>query len=44
VYWKAYCRRLQILETNYGRQAGWYVEWRGERIAELTDVRMEEMF
>lgn len=37
-------RRLRIFETNYGREAGWYVEHRGRRIARLTAPRCEEMF
>lgn len=37
-------QRLRILETNYGRDAGWYVEHDGRRVAVLTDCRFEEMF
>jgi hypothetical protein len=37
-------RRLRIFETNYGREAGWYVEHRGRRIALLSVPRFEEMF
>jgi hypothetical protein len=37
-------RRLRIFETNYGREAGWYVEHHGRRIALLTAPRFEEMF
>ena len=37
-------RRLQIFESNYGRDAGWYVEHEGRRIAELTDPRPADMF
>jgi hypothetical protein len=37
-------RRLRIFETDYGREAGWYVEGHGRRIAVLTAPRREEMF
>jgi hypothetical protein len=37
-------RRLRIFETNYGREAGWYVEHAGRRVALLTAPRFEEMF
>ena len=37
-------QRLRILETNYGREAGWYVEYRGRRIAALIDCRYWDMF
>ncbi len=37
-------RRLRIFETNYAREAGWYVEHHGRRIARLTAPRCEEMF
>jgi hypothetical protein len=37
-------RRLRIFETNYGRDAGWFVEDHGRRIAQLTDPRITEMF
>jgi hypothetical protein len=37
-------RRLQIIESNYGREAGWFVEDNGRRIAQLTDPRFEDMF
>ncbi len=37
------CRR-RIFETDYGRDAGWFVEDRGRRVAQLTDWRYEEMF
>lgn len=36
--------RLRILETNYGRTAGWYIECEGRRIATLTYVGWAEMF
>jgi hypothetical protein len=36
--------RLRIFETDYGREAGWYVEHHGRRIAVLTAPRFEEMF
>ncbi|MEW4571491.1 hypothetical protein AB1L88_26755 [Tautonia sp. JC769] len=37
-------RRLQIIATNYGRDAGWIVEYRGRPVAELTDPRFADMF
>lgn len=37
-------RRLRIFETNYGRDAGWFVERDGLRLALLTDCRFEDMF
>jgi hypothetical protein len=37
-------RRLRILQTDYGRASGWYVERDGRRLAALTDAREEEMF
>jgi hypothetical protein len=37
-------RRLRILESNYGRDFGWYVEAEGRRVAALTDCRWEDMF
>lgn len=37
-------RRLQIFATNYGRDAGWYVEENGRRIAQLVDAHFEDMF
>src|SRR5437868_4473400 len=40
----AYRRKLRIWETNFGRDAGWYVERSGERIAMLIDPRAIEMF
>jgi hypothetical protein len=36
--------RLAVLETNFGRDGGWYVEYYGRRIALLTDCRWEDMF
>ena len=37
-------RRLQVLESNYGRDWGWSVELQGRRIALLIDSRSEDMF
>ena len=37
-------RRLQILETNYGREAGWVMKYRGDSIALLTDFQCLDMF
>jgi hypothetical protein len=39
-----YQRRLRIWETDYGRNAGWFIERRGEIIAVLTEPRWEDMF
>jgi hypothetical protein len=41
---KAYLRRIRIFETDYGRNCGWYVERRGQRVAVLTDPRWEDQF
>jgi hypothetical protein len=35
---------LRILETNFGRDSGWYVERDGRCVAVLTDYKWEEMF
>jgi hypothetical protein len=37
-------RRLAILETKYGRTAGWFVEYGGRRLALLTDPQFGDMF
>jgi hypothetical protein len=44
VVFAGYNRRLRIWETNYGRDAGWFIERRGQIIAVLTDPRWEDMF
>ena len=36
--------RLRVIETNYGRDCGWYVEVEGRRVALLTDPQWEDMF
>lgn len=36
--------RLRIIETNYGRDCGWYVEVNGQKIARLVDPKWEDMF
>jgi hypothetical protein len=36
--------RLQILESNYGRDDGWYVEEEGERVAVLSEPEYHDMF
>jgi hypothetical protein len=41
---RSYGQRLRIWETNYGRDAGWLIERRGEVVAVLTDPRWEDMF
>lgn len=40
----ARARRDMLLRANYGRDAGWYVEREGRRVAELDCTRREEMF
>jgi hypothetical protein len=37
-------RRLQIFETNYGCDVGWFVEHQGRRVAQLTDPRYADQF
>jgi len=37
-------RRRRIRETNYGRDTGWYIERRGERVAMLIEPRSVDMF
>jgi hypothetical protein len=37
-------RRLEILATNYGRNAGWFVELNDRRVAILTDPEFFDMF
>ena len=37
-------RRLRIIETNYGRNCGWYVEVEGRKIARLSDPEFVDMF
>lgn len=37
-------RRLHIFETNYGREAGWYMEHNDRCIAVLTDIHPRDMF
>ena len=37
-------RRQKILESNYGRNLGWYVEVERQRLAVLTDVQWVDMF
>ncbi|MDC0747491.1 hypothetical protein [Polyangium mundeleinium] len=32
------------MAANYGRDEGWFVQWRGIRVAELTDCRWADMF
>jgi len=36
--------RLRMLESDFGRNAGWYVEIAGRRVAELTDPQFFDMF
>lgn len=37
-------RRLRVFETNWGRDAGWSVEWQGRCVALLLDPRYADMF
>jgi len=37
-------RRVRVVEANYGRDEGWFVEARGLRVGELTDVQWHDMF
>ncbi len=37
-------RRRQIVENDYGRTGGWYVEHNDRRIAILSDPQYEDMF
>jgi hypothetical protein len=39
-----FSRRLDIIESGFGRLGGWYVEENGERLAALVDVRFADMF
>jgi hypothetical protein len=36
--------RLRIEASNSGRSGGWFVEFKGERIAELTEPKWDDMF
>jgi hypothetical protein len=36
--------RLRIIETNYGRECGWYVEIDDRKVARLADPQWEDMF
>jgi hypothetical protein len=37
-------RRARLIESNYGRACGWYVEVAGQRLAALIDCQWEDMF
>ncbi len=37
-------RKLRIVESNYGRDFGWYVERDGRRLAALTEPWWEDQF
>jgi hypothetical protein len=39
-----YERHLRLIESNYGRDSGWYAERGGQRLAVLTDCRWVDMF
>ena len=36
--------RLRIIEADYGRKCGWYVEVDGRKIACLSDPQFDDMF
>jgi hypothetical protein len=36
--------RLRTIETDYGRECGWYVEVDGRTVARLVDPKWEDMF
>ncbi len=36
--------RLRIIEADYGRTSGWYVEIDGRKLARLVDPQFEDMF
>ena len=36
--------RRELIDTNYGRKCGWYVEFEGQKVARLTDPQWEDMF
>lgn len=40
----AYQRRLEIWQSDFGRDEGWYVELEGVRVAELVDCQGQQMF
>ncbi len=39
-----YFRRLRVLASDYGRSAGWLVEYEGQSVAVLTDPCYVDMF
>jgi len=36
--------RQRLIRSNYGRNCGWFVEGRGQRLATLTEPQWAEMF
>jgi hypothetical protein len=40
----AFSRARFLLETNFGRRAGWHIELDGDRIGTLSDCRWVDMF
>ncbi len=45
IFWsERYQRRLDLWETEYGRNTDWLLEYEGRVLARLTDSRCEEMF
>ncbi|MCC6475173.1 MAG: hypothetical protein IT514_15680 [Burkholderiales bacterium] len=36
--------RFELIASSYGRIHGWYVEYEGQRIAELEDPQYADMF
>ena len=37
-------RLWELVKSNYGRNFGWWVEYEGERIAELVNYQFSDMF
>lgn len=37
-------RPFVLLLSNYGRNAGWYIEYQGEMVGQLLYVQKEDMF
>jgi hypothetical protein len=37
-------RRLRVIESNHGRDHGWFLEHQGERLAVLSDWKYADMF
>ncbi|MEM8892142.1 MAG: hypothetical protein AAGD28_29455 [Bacteroidota bacterium] len=35
---------IKLYKSNYGRNFGWYIEYKGQRVGELINVRHEDQF